>query len=110
MDKKNVKNKRRFSLPFILTLCFLFSLVFVSIFGSSGIVKVSQMNKKLNRLKKDMQFLEKENNRVRKEIHRLKTDSYYIEKIAREELGLVKPGERVYEFVDEKEEKSQTDQ
>jgi cell division protein FtsB len=33
-------------------------------------------------------------------VQRLRSDLGYIEKIAREELGLVRPGEIVFEFVD----------
>jgi len=102
MDNRK-KNNKRFNIPFILTLCFFLSLIYVSIFGSQGIMKVFQMNNRVDAMKKEIQLLEKENNRMRKEIHQLKTDPYYIEKLAREELGLVKPKEKIYEFVDEKE-------
>lgn len=34
-----------------------------------------------------------ENQRLREEIHRLQTDDRYIERLAREQLGLVRPGE-----------------
>lgn len=107
MDNRK-KNKKRFNIPVILTLCFFLSLIFVSIFGSTGIVKVFQLNQRMDALKNEIQLLEKENNRISKETHQFKTDPYYIEKIAREELGLVKPKEKVYEFVDEKEDDGQS--
>jgi len=36
--------------------------------------------------------------RLTAEVERLRTDPEYIEQIAREKLGLVKPGERVYKL------------
>jgi cell division protein FtsB len=36
--------------------------------------------------------------RLTAEVDRLRTDPEYIEQIAREKLGLVKPGERVYKL------------
>lgn len=103
------KSNKRFNIPLILAICFFLSLLFVSIFGSDGIIKISKTNIKLEELKKKIQLLEKENMRIKKEIQQLKTDPYYTEKVIREELGLVKPGEKVYEFIDEKKEKKSKD-
>jgi len=36
---------------------------------------------------------------LRDRIYRLRHDDLYLEKIAREELGLVRPGEIIYRFV-----------
>lgn len=43
-------------------------------------------------------LLQKENEKLRERIHRLRHDDLYLEKTAREELGLVRPGEIVYRF------------
>lgn len=43
-------------------------------------------------------LLQKENEKLRERIHRLRHDNLYLEKTAREELGLVRPGEIVYRF------------
>jgi len=40
--------------------------------------------------------LEKENETLRTEITKLKTDPLYIEKIAREQLGMIRQGEIIY--------------
>jgi cell division protein FtsB len=44
--------------------------------------------------------IEQENQDLWRNIERLHSDMGYIEKIAREELGLVRPGELVFEFVE----------
>ena len=38
---------------------------------------------------------------LKKTIEKLKTDTAYIERIAREKLGMAKKGEKVYKFVEE---------
>lgn len=43
-------------------------------------------------------LLQKENELLRERIYRLRHDDLYLEKIAREELNLVRPGEIIYRF------------
>lgn len=45
---------------------------------------------------------ETKNARLRREENDLKTDPNYVEKVAREKLGLVKPGELIYKFEEDK--------
>ncbi|HXV83997.1 MAG TPA: septum formation initiator family protein, partial [Candidatus Binatia bacterium] len=42
--------------------------------------------------------LQKENEGLRQRISKLRNDNFYLEKIAREELNLVRPGEIIYRF------------
>ncbi|AOQ22590.1 Cell division protein FtsL [Moorella thermoacetica] len=53
-----------------------------------------QTNLQIQAYENQKAALLQENTRLRQEIQELNSDSY-IEKVAREELGLVKPGERV---------------
>ena len=46
----------------------------------------------------DLVVLRSDTARLTAEVERLRTDPEYIEQIAREKLGLVKPGERVYKL------------
>ena len=48
-----------------------------------------------NRLQEDML------QHLKKKQERLQTDPRFVEKIAREELGLAKPGETVFKFMDD---------
>ncbi len=45
--------------------------------------------------------LEKENENLKTEIKKLKADPLYIEKIAREELKMIRPGEIIYRVIPE---------
>ncbi|GBD38220.1 Cell division protein FtsL [bacterium HR37] len=42
--------------------------------------------------------LQLENKRLKKKIEALKNDQRFIEKVAREELGMIKEGEKVFKF------------
>lgn len=46
--------------------------------------------------------LEKQNSQMQIERERLKNDPDYLEKVAREKMGLIREGEKVYKAVPEK--------
>ncbi len=92
-------NDRKIKIIFIASLLFFVFLVLTAIFREDGIIKSYNLNKKLELLKSDIGNLKRENERLSREVYALKNDPAYIEKIAREDLGLVKPGEIVFEFV-----------
>jgi cell division protein FtsB len=50
-------------------------------------------------LAQDVQKIESENRDLLREAQSLRSDTRAIERIAREELGLVRPGELVFELV-----------
>ena len=49
-------------------------------------------------LTEEILALREQNDALRREIKGLKEDSFFIEKVAREELNLVRPNEVVYYF------------
>lgn len=57
-----------------------------------NIRKVNQMEDRLYGLQQQVENQIEENNELKEEIERVKSPEY-VEKVAREELGLVKPGE-----------------
>lgn len=64
----------------------------------NGIPKVHEVIKIKNRLEKDVEYLQNENERLVYQIEAMKTDPFWLEKIAREELNMGLPGEIVYKF------------
>lgn len=58
------------------------------------------LNEKLSILKDDNSRIIAENQALKTEILLLRGDSKYIEKIARDELGMVRKGDIVYRFGD----------
>ncbi len=58
-----------------------------------------KFNRELVSLDESIRELEETNKNLRREIEALQEDRFYIEKVARENLGLIKPGEIIYRIV-----------
>ncbi len=97
----------------ILLLFTIFSvlyMLFFLFFGKNNIFKYIQKEQVKKSLQQEISLIEKENKKLLQEISYLKKDTFYIEKKAREDLGLVKEGDEVYIIVQNKkipEEKNQ---
>ena len=73
-------------------------LIFNSLFGDMGLIQTLRQRKSLDRLGREVADLRAENERLTAEIQDLHHDPYRIETIAREELGLARPGEILFLF------------
>ncbi|MBI5193838.1 MAG: septum formation initiator family protein [Nitrospirae bacterium] len=73
-------------------------LLFSLIFSDLGLLKYFSIKRDHNRLSHEISQLDSSNKSLREEVTKLKTDPDYIESIARDKLGLVKEGEKVYKF------------
>ncbi|MGN6732773.1 MAG: FtsB family cell division protein [Candidatus Binatia bacterium] len=92
----------RFSIP-QHWLIYLFSalivlLASISVVGERGVLYLWRLRGEKNRLDEQNFRLQKENEALRQRIYRIRNDNAYLEKLAREELNLVRPGEIVYRF------------
>jgi len=67
----------------------------LAVFNDKGLLQVRGQSKKLTAVENDVTELDAENKQLTKEIQALRTDPTTIERLAREELKLVKPGEIV---------------
>jgi cell division protein FtsB len=72
------------------------ALVVGSLFGDRGILQLLAERKKVEDLRRQLDELRGENARLAAEIAALRRDPAAIERIAREQLGLVRPGETVF--------------
>ncbi len=70
-----------------------------ALFRSGGIFDVLHLAKRVEAMRAELEVLAKENVRLGEENRRLRDDPEEIERVARDMLGLVRPGERVYEFI-----------
>jgi cell division protein FtsB len=68
-------------------------LVVHDIFGAHGYLAMRRTQQDIKKVTKDLGQLNKENLELEQEVRELKTDPHKIEKIARDELGLARPGE-----------------
>ncbi len=64
-------------------------------YGGQSLARVWQMEREVEGLGREIDTLRAETGRLTALVSRLRTDPDFIEQVAREDLGLVKPGERV---------------
>ena len=64
--------------------------------GDEGLFQVLAKQRELEALRAQVASLEAANDSLRQVLWLLENDLGYVEKVAREEYGMVKPGERVY--------------
>jgi cell division protein FtsB len=72
---------------------FVLALVVHDVFGPHGFIAMRRTQGEIDRVKKDLDRLNKENVELGDQVRALKTDPRLIEKIAREDLQRAKPGE-----------------
>ena len=64
--------------------------------GEHGHLKMRQRQGEVQQLELDVSQLEKENQRLEQHVQRLQSDPAAIERIAREEMKLARPGEIIF--------------
>jgi cell division protein FtsB len=74
----------------------LIALLVGSLFGDRGILHLMAQRERASILAREIETLRDENARLAGDIAALRTDPAAIERIAREELGLARPGETVF--------------
>ncbi len=94
MTEKKSKRSPRIIWIAIFLLIFFFTYLFFSEY-----LNLRKVGQSLARIEEENKRLIQENKRMEEEIKALEGDPFYIEKIAREELGMVKKGEIVYEII-----------
>ncbi|HET6489751.1 MAG TPA: septum formation initiator family protein [Syntrophales bacterium] len=83
-----------------ILLLFLIVAASVILFGSRGILDNTRLNQKLIDLRKSNGEIVAKNDTLKKEILLLRNDLRYIERVARDELGMVRRNDTVYRRVD----------
>ncbi len=84
-------------------ILFALTVAFLAVIYLPSYTKFQDLKREDEKLAENIETLEQENEALREEARLLQNDVKYLEKVLREELGLVKPGEVVYKFVrDEK--------
>ena len=68
--------------------------------GEMGVVKYYRMSAHARDLKSEIEQMKKDNMLLSKEVAALKTDAAFLERMARDKLGLARPGEVVYYYGD----------
>lgn len=74
------------------------ALLWSLVMGEMGLVKYFRMKKQEQSLRAEIDRLTADNQRLLSEVRSLKYDPAYIEVLARDKLGLARPGEIVYYY------------
>ncbi len=75
-------------------------LVLNALFGDKGVLAMMQARRQYEQLNAEVQRQKAENARLREQARRLRDDPKTIEDLARRELGLIKPGEKLFIITD----------
>jgi cell division protein FtsB len=78
----------------------LFALLVHDIFGAHGFIAMRRTQKEIEQVRQQIGKLNDENKSLTDEVTSLKTDPKAIERIAREDMGLARPGELIYRLPD----------
>ena len=74
----------------------------LGVWGGESLLLVRDVRREITREQRDIDRLRERSKTLVEEVTRLRTDAAYLEKIAREEQGLARPGETILRFPSEK--------
>jgi cell division protein FtsB len=73
-------------------------LLLQDVFGTHGLIAMRRAQQEAARVQKQIDQINEENRRLQERVKALKTDPQAIERIAREEMGLARPGEYIFKI------------
>jgi cell division protein FtsB len=91
-----VKKKKLIFLTFV-SLSFLYLSISL-VFGDMGLVRYLELNRTKINMEKQIAEINRQNELLRTQLKLLKEDPFYREKLAREEYGLSKPNEYIFQY------------
>jgi cell division protein FtsL len=105
----NSKLERIALLRNVILVLLLVSVAFIvhSIFGQHGYLASRRQGKELQTLQQQIELLRQENDQLAKENRALKSDPAAIERLAREQMHLAKPREKIYTLPDKQGQKAE---
>ncbi|MFH1407373.1 MAG: septum formation initiator family protein [Candidatus Omnitrophota bacterium] len=81
---------------------YLLGIIILGVVFLPGYIKLTQLHQRNRELRSKIELLKRQNTQYLDEIHKLQTDPLYVEKVAREKMGVVRDGEIIYKLVPEK--------
>jgi cell division protein FtsB len=73
-------------------------LLLQDIFGTHGLIAMRRSQQEAAQVQQEIDRLDEENRQLQNSVQSLKSDPTAIERIAREEMGLAKPGEYIFKI------------
>ena len=90
--------ERRLSPQRLGTVAMVALAVGLAVFGVKESVRAWQMRRDMQTVERDLTTLRAQQEQLARTVDRLRNDPLYIEKLAREEMGMVREGETVLKF------------
>jgi cell division protein FtsB len=91
---------RRRKVLFVLVVLGLVYALWSFVVGEMGVVKYYRMRSQERSLRAEIEHLKQDNLRLMQDVRSLKHDPAYLERLARDTIGLARPGEVVYFYGD----------
>jgi cell division protein FtsB len=94
--RAEMKKRRLVFVTFVIL-----SFIYLSIsllFGDMGLFTYIELNKTKKNLEKQVVEINRQNEEIKTQVKLLKEDPFYKEKLAREEFGLAKSGEYIFQY------------
>ena len=91
-----VRRKKIIFLTFVILSFFYLSISLV--FGDMGLIRYLELNRTRTNISKQIAEINRQNEQLRTQLKLLKEDAFYREKLAREEYGLSKPNEYIFQY------------
>lgn len=98
--KEKAKELLRKHVGALLGVCVV-ALLIHNVFGTHGLLAMRQTRMEIEKVQKDIDRLNGENEKLSQQVKDLKSDPHTIEKIAREDFGFVRQGEVVIKIPQE---------
>jgi cell division protein FtsB len=94
----NSEVKKRQMIFFTVIVLTLLYLSISLVFGDMGLFKYIELNRTRKSLDKQIAQISNQNEQLRSQLKSLKDDPFYREKLAREEYGLSRPDEYIFQY------------
>ncbi len=99
LRKQVVSEVRKRRLVFFTIVLLSFIYLFINLtFGNMGLLRYLELNKTKTRLETEIKEISEENKQLGLQLDLLKKDPFYLEKYAREDFGLAKPDEYIFQY------------
>lgn len=95
-DKGRAAHGLRKKATTLFSVIAVIALVVGSLFGDRGILQLLRQRERTEALAREIEQLREENRMLAEEIVSLRRDPAAVERLAREQLGLARPGESVF--------------
>jgi cell division protein FtsB len=90
--------KKRRLIFFTLTLLSILYLIINVLFGDMGLIRYVELRKTKASLEAQVKEIEQDNKKLRSQLKSIKEDPFIKEKHAREDFGLAKPDELIFQY------------